>query len=346
MTFTDDVQGHADDERKIAALRKQVAAQSTELVGLRSVLGIKEGYAAANPVPPKWAKPKKRHKKHASTAMLLFSDQHFDEVVDPAEVNGHNAYNRDIATLRCKRFFTKACEQADRLVDHEWEGCVLFSLGDMFSGIIHEELTETNEDTMQGSLLYWVPQIAAGVRMLADYFGKVHFVQVVGNHGRMGKKPRSKKRARDNWDWLAAQLVQSHFTEDDRITWDISSGADAVTPVYGTNIVATHGDRVSGGQGIGGIWPPMMRMVHKTRSAYAAQGINVDAVVLGHWHQLVLAPTQGFAVNGSSKGWDEYAATHSFPPEPPAQGFLVCTPEYGITLTAPLFVADRKAEGW
>ena len=73
---------------------------------------------------------------------------------------------------------------------------------------------------------------------------------------------------------------------------------------------------------------------------------NFDTIVCGHWHQLILAPSQGVIVNGSLKGLDEYAAISNFAPERPQQAMWVTTPEYGVTFTAPVFCADRKKEGW
>ena len=64
----------------------------------------------------------------------------------------------------------------------------------------------------------------------------------------------------------------------------------------------------------------------------------------GHWHQLVQTPS--LIINGSLKGVDEYAFINNFSFEQPQQALAVITPERGITIQAPVFCADRKAEGW
>ena len=51
-------------------------------------------------------------------------------------------------------------------------------------------------------------------------------------------------------------------------------------------------------------------------------------------------------VNGSLKGYDEYAAVSNFGFEAPAQGLFLMTPEHGKTWTAPILPMDRKAEKW
>ena len=84
-----------------------------------------------------------------------------------------------------------------------------------------------------------------------------------------------------------------------------------------------------------------MRMVARKRVRE-----HFDTVVMGHWHQLIMAPSQGLIVNGALKGLDEYAAISNFAPERPQQALWVTTPEHGVTFTAPVFVQDRAKEGW
>lgn len=66
------------------------------------------------PTPPKWVcTPLKGTNTGVPT--LFASDWHWDEVVDPKQINGINAYNRKIAMERAKRLFTKT---VDLLVHH------------------------------------------------------------------------------------------------------------------------------------------------------------------------------------------------------------------------------------
>ena len=59
-------------------------------------------------------------------------------------------------------------------------------------------------------------------------------------------------------------------------------------------------------------------------------------MLLGHWHQLI--QLQRLIVNGSLKGYDEYAYINNFPFEPPRQALWLTHPEYGITFSAPILV--------
>jgi hypothetical protein len=134
------------------------------------------------------------------------------------------------------------------------------------------------------------------------------------------------------------------FRSDGRVTFDIPDAPDALVKSYGQTVLVTHGDQTSGGAGIGGIWPPIMRLDARKSQRQAAVDQPYDLMVMGHWHQLVFGPK--FIVNGSLKGYDEYAYTSNFGFEVPQQALWLMTPENGITWRAPVLCQDREAEGW
>jgi hypothetical protein len=195
-----------------------------------------------------------------------------------------------------------------------------------------------------GSILHWLDRIGAGISLLADEYGKVHVPVVVGNHSRRTRKPRSKFRARDNFDWFIGHLLARQFANDKRVTFDVAESADTIVESYGHRVMVTHGDQASGGAGIGGIWPPIMRLDARKRQRQAAVQQPYDLMVLGHWHTLTFGPS--WIVNGSLKGYDEYAYTSNFGFEQAAQALWLMTPEHGKTFTAPIYPTDRKREGW
>lgn len=335
MTFADE----ATQQQTALSRYAQLEREHTEL--LRRLNLVER---AGTPRPPKWLTPKRPKKDRHATPVAPLSDCHFDEVVRAVEIGGANAYNREIAELRLRAWATNVVKlNRDHLSGVTMDGIVAPLAGDIFSGNLHD-LAETNADTLPGSLLHWSEQICAALTMLAEHFGKVHVPVVVGNHGRLTMKPRTKLRARDNLDWLLGHMVARHFDKVDEVTVSVTDDADQFFTVYDTVHLLTHGDQVTGGGGIGGIWPPIMRMVARKRTRYSQQPF--DLVVMGHWHQLIMAPTQGLIVNGSLKGYDEYAALHNFSPEPAQQAMWLVTPEHKVTWSAPVFVTDRAKEGW
>jgi hypothetical protein len=318
---------------------------STENDQLRRALGFIETAEGASLQPPKWLAPAPPKAGKRATLVLLLSDLHFDEVCRAEELHGLNAYDRRIAELRLQAWCTNAVKIARHyLAGVTYDGVVLMLGGDTFSGDIHEELSQTNADTALGSLLHWSEQIGAVIDRLADEFGKVHVPAVPGNHGRTTRKPRAKLRARTNYDWLLAKMVERHYANDKRVTFQVGDAADVLVSIYGRGHLLTHGDQVNGGGGIGGIWPPIMRMRARKAQHAMAIGRPFDTMWIGHWHQLIQTP--GLVVNGSLKGWDEYAAIQSFGFEVPQQALAVVTPEHGVTMQAPVLCMDRKVEKW
>lgn len=332
-------------ERDVA--KAALVKAEDELLSLSTELRIFRVLQSKLSSVPKWLTPKRPKKDGVGTICTILSDCHFDEVVRVEEMNDVNAYNRKIAVQRLKRFFDKTVLLTRHYLSGlEYDGVVMFLGGDIFSGDIHDELTETNEDTMLGSLLFWSEHLAAGIAMLADEFGKVHVPCVVGNHPRRTRKPRAKLRARDNFDWFLAHQLALMLDGDTRITFQIPESTDALVPVYDTTYLLTHGDQARGGGGIGGIWPPLLRMRAKKLQNYEAMGQPFDIMVCGHWHQLIQAASNGLIVNGSTKGFDEYAATSNFGFEPPQQALWITVPRNGVVWQAPILVGDRKSEGW
>lgn len=323
--------------REIQKLNEQVDKLTKTIESSEQIL-------SQNLQPPTWLAPAKP-KKSSATLVVMLSDTHFDEVVVPEEVDFLNAYNRTIATMRLQKWTENVIKVSRHYLSGvTYDGVFLILGGDIFSGDIHEELHDTNASTMLDSLLYWSEQLTASISLLAEEFGKVHITSVVGNHGRTTRKPRMKLRVKTNYDWLVTKMIERYFEKDKRVTFQIPEGADSLVSIYGYGQLITHGDQASGGGGIGGIWPPIMRLRARKAQRYLATESNFQTMWCGHWHQLVQTPS--LIINGSLKGVDEYAFINNFSFEQPQQALAVITPERGITIQAPIFCADRKAEGW
>jgi predicted phosphodiesterase len=326
---------------EVKMARAQVKELSKQVVSLEKQVNILSNLAGRKANPPHWL-TKPRKKIDTGTVCTILSDTHFDEVVNPSEIGGRNAYNRKIAVARLERYFQKVILLTKEYITGlNYNGVVLFLGGDIFSGDIHEELTESNEDTMLGSVLFWTEQLCAGITLLADEFGSVHVPCVVGNHGRRTRKPRAKMRARDNFDWFLAKNLETQLASDKRITFEIPDATDVLVTVNTTRYLLTHGDQTSGGGGISGIWPSLVRFVARKQV-----NTDFDCMVLGHFHQLVMAPTSKFMLNGSLKGWDEYSAVQNYPHEIAQQALWIDVPDKGILWQTAIHVADPKAEGW
>lgn len=323
-------------KRENAALRSQLADALDRENRNASALHLLESAAALKPEMPAWTRKPSGKSGHEVTPVHLFSDWHLDEWVDRSQTNGRNEYSRSIAERRLKRNFERICIVCrDYVKGVRYPGIVVGMLGDNFSGNIHEELKESNEDTILGSLSHWLGPVGAGLKMLADEFGKVTVVAVVGNHGRNSKKPISKNRVRDNFDWLFAELLRREcvLRGDKRFTWIIGESHKQPFSIYGTRFVASHGDEAKGGSGIAGLLSPLMIAAARLKKIH-----DYDYWLIGHWHQL--SAFKNVRVNGTGKGWDEYAAVNSFDFQVPQQDLFFVSPERGITASWPIFLED------
>ena len=294
---------------------------------------------------PKWTKAKVKAGQHRGIANLLLSDLHLDEVVFPAQMGGVNAYNRQIAVRRLQATAERTIEMAkDYINGITYDGITVWLGGDIFSGNIHEELRNTNEAPMLASFDYWIDPMVAALRLMADEFGKVHVPGCVGNHGRSTHKPIMKNRVEDNFDWLFYRVLARELSGDDRFTWQLPVTADVTVKHYDHTYLLTHGDQFRGGSGISGIATPLALGAFKKAKRQQAVNDPFDTMLLGHFHQYMTIP--GIIVNGSLKGYDEYASISNFGFEVPKQAFWITTPERGPAFHLAIEPMDRKAEGW
>lgn len=295
---------------------------------------------------PSWLTKVPSGRKHHATWTAMFSDLHLDEVVNLDEVMGMNKLDRTISEMRLKKLFHNVIKTADYHTGVAIDGFVLQLGGDLFAGIIHDELRRTNAAPILDTLDYWVDPMVQGITMLAQHFGKVYIPVVVGNHGRYDRKPVAKLRARENYEWYFAKTVARIVAERKikGVSFDISDSADLTYETYGYRKMLTHGDQARGGSGWGGIMSPIMRLDDKKQKRQSAVKLPYDYMDIGHWHTYTVMP-RGL-INGSMSGYDEYAFLNNFGYEVPQQGMYLMTPEHGRTLTTPIFCQDPVAEGW
>jgi len=295
------------------------------------------------PNPPEWLIKAKPSKSTPGVPTLFLSDFHYGEVVKKDAVNNLNSFNKKISQKRLKETVENAIDLChNHMVNPNYPGIVLALGGDMMSGNIHDELTETNDGTTIDHVLELFDQMIWTITTLADKFGKVFVPTSYGNHSRAYQQYRNKEAAHLSFDWMLYNLLEKHFKsiKDTRIKFQIPTGFDAYYKVYDTTYLLTHGDRlgVRGGTGIVGMLGPIARGVQKVRSEYTSVGKSIDYVIMGHFHQYI--SIKGAIVNGSLKGYDEYAMSNRFAFETPKQALWFTHPQHGVTFQVPIIAED------
>lgn len=285
--------------------------------------------------------------------MTNWSDWHIGETVFPEEVNGVNAFNMEIAERRVTKLIQKTIDLSKHhMTRPDYPGMVVCLGGDMVTGEIHDELKDSNDEHLLPVVLKTAGWIAAGLKDLADEFGKLFVPCVAGNHGRNTFKIHNKGFAYKNFDWLIYQIVREYLTRDgyidSQIVMAIPPANEVLFSVYGHRHLLVHGHDIGarGGDGLIGAIGPIKRGSLKVGAQQAAMGRDFDTIIMGHWHQSIVV--DGINVNNCLKGYDEFAGKSlRATPTPPSQNLWFQSPKYGRTAYWPVYVDSPiiKAEG-
>ncbi|PCJ68212.1 MAG: hypothetical protein COA62_15725 [Rhodobiaceae bacterium] len=325
-----------DYEDRIRTLKAQISSMHrddiTREVVRRHILEVKD----IDPTPPSWLTTEPKEFKTEGVPTLFASDWHWGEVVYASQVGGVNEFNLEIAHRRARRLI----EEATTFLIHglskpNYPGIVFVLGGDMISGNIHEELATTNDLEIMPTLIDLMGVLVWCIERLADDFGFVFVPCVSGNHGRSTKKIQAKNRNATSYEWLIYQMLNKHFERDPRVAFHIPDSADASYSIYGTRHLLTHGDQFRGGGGIAGPIVPIKRGLQKKQSRNVATIGGFDLAIMGHWHQYQQTP--GLLINGSLKGYDEYAYAGSFDFQKPIQSLYLTHPIEGPYLHRPIY---------
>lgn len=284
----------------------------------------------------------KKRDKTEGVPFLMSSDLHWDEVVQPKQNAAGNPYNRKIAADRLDHTVRTAIHMAKKHVGNpDYDGFFWGWAGDFLSGMIHEELTNTNQYPITKSLvdlkrrlITWIkilkapPRRPKGMRtgpFTEGGFGRVHIAGVIGNHPRITPKPQSKNKVFNNWEWLLYHLVAEHFEDDPDVTFQIPEQADVQFSICGKRFLMTHGDQFRGGNGIAGIISPLMIGYARKLRRQVSIGKPFDVMLVAHFHRQFKSST--LWTNGSQIGYNEFASNGNFEYEPPMQIFCVIDPD-------------------
>jgi hypothetical protein len=246
-----------------------------------------------------------------------------------------NEYNLRIAKRRL-RYTVDTAVHLLRILDKgmDYPGIVVPLGGDMISGNIHEELTASNEINSMPAVLDLYGELVAAIGRLADVFGAVLLPCVTGNHGRDTRKIWGKDRHHTSFDWLLYRFLAKHFEGDKRVTFFVPDSSDALFRIFGTRFNLTHGDQFRGGDSIIGPLGPLTRGNQKKQARNQAVDLEYDVMMCGHYHTYI--HLSRLIVNGSLKGYDEYAYQNNFGFERPQQALFVVHPRHGITYRMPV----------
>lgn len=293
------------------------------------LISIKEDSEAEKIIPKQ-----SDQNKNIATPIILLSDWHFEERVEPHTINGLNEYNLEIGQKR----WSKCIQNSLRLVNidrnhSEINTLVIWLGGDFITGYIHEELQESNYLSPTQASRFAKKSIISALEFYLQYgkFDKIEVVCSFGNHGRTTQKKRHSTAYKNSFEWMVYHDVADYFSDNLKISFRIPDGYFTYLTIYDFVCRFWHGDTIKYQGGIGGITIPLIKAIHRYN-----QQINANYNFMGHYHQLFQA-TKDCIVNGSGIGFNSYAQNIGASPEQPMQSYCLIDQKRGMTIKAPIF---------
>lgn len=264
--------------------------------------------------------------------LMVLSDWHVEEPVDPAKVNGLNEYNLAIAD-GCIAKIPDAFEWLLRDARYDCRTAIIALLGDLISGFIHPELIENNELSPQDTMVWLLDRLERMFRKILALttLEKIIVPCTSGNHGRATEKQRVSTRESNSNEQVVYQTLARVLRDEPRIEFNIAQGQWVELDVMGFGIACTHGDSFQYGGGVGGMSIPIRRGI-----AREFAGRRFHQYLMGHFHQ-----RQDFGdvqINGSLIGYSPYSQRIHAAPEKRQQSFFMIDSKHGKSITAPVWV--------
>jgi hypothetical protein len=274
-------------------------------------------------------KPKLAHSKGEATVVVLASDWHIEERVDPDTINGLNTHNLSIANQRAVEFFQATLRLTEILgKDVQINTMILALLGDFITGDIHEEMLETAEVEPTLAIIEAQNIIASGIQYILDN-SKLNLVIPChsGNHARTTKESRHATEAGHSLEYIMYHMLADHFKGNKRVKFLIPRSYHSFVTVYDEVIRFHHGHNLRYGGGVGGLTIP----VNKAIAQWNKSNKNVTLDCFGHWHTRF--DGGNFIANGSNIGFNAFAVSIKASYDKPSQTLFLIDKKRGRTCT-------------
>jgi len=277
--------------------------------------------------------------RHQATMVVLLSDWHVEERVDPRTVNGLNSYDLDVADRRIEEL----SERIAILLEHERrmariDRVVLWAGGDFLSGHIHDDTAELAQLAPLAATRWAGERLRGLIDAVAADAREVIVATSSGNHGRSTEKLRIGTEMDHSFE-QNLYLTLSASERLKNVRWQVGEGYLNVLDLDGFRVRFHHGHAIRYGGGVGGISIP----TNKANAAWDAID-KVDLTCFGHWHQFSWQRAGRYVSNGSLIGHSAYATRIKASYEPPCQACVVIDHgRHEVTKALPIFT-DRDLQ--
>ena len=229
--------------------------------------------------------------------ILTISDAHINEIIRPSDAGG-NEYDFTVFAKRLKKYIQKATKT---FKSNGIKEIYIFMLGDMINSPRRlSERISMNSSLVTASLL--ATHIFSQMLVELSRQFKLHITFCVGNESRLTDDMDSNRIiASDNWDYMIFHNLRMMF-RDKPIDFIVPKNPiqSIVNIPIGDrtyNALITHGHIFKG--------IPNNRSIGPMLQNYSHQGIKVDGIFLGHFHNSNISDF--IQITGSIKGGDSWS---------------------------------------
>jgi len=266
---------------------------------------VRRELEVVTPLSPVVITPPKESKVSAAmSAVLVLSDWHIGEYVEPDEIEEFNAFSWAIAQKRVyylvKQFINWVnVERVTAKIDE----VVILVNGDLISGDIHHELQVTNEFPSPVQCVRSGLLLAKAVAELAPHFKEVRVVcTTADNHARLTVKPQYKQAGLNSFGYMTAWIAKERLSSHKNVDFEISAKITTPVEIQGHRYLSSHGNTIRGWAGFP--WYGADRKVAREAKARRKMPTkSFDKMIIGHFH--VPLKTMEYIVNGSLSGTTE-----------------------------------------
>lgn len=273
-----------------------------------------------------------------AVVLLVASDWHVEETVDPETVNHLNEYSLEISARRAENFFRYGLRITQIVQKDVQVGTIVLPLlGDFITNDIHDELRETNELLPMEAIMQAQSYLASGISFLLEHSDcKLVIPCHSGNHGRTTRFVHAATEHGHSLEYFMYRNLEQLFRSEDRVQFQIARSYHSYLDVLGMTVRLHHGNAIHYYGGVGDIYISTNKAIADWNRARHA-----DLDIFGHHHRL--RDGSDFLSNGSLIGYNAYAVRIKARYEPPRQALAVIDNRRGRTCTWPIYV-DRHQE--
>lgn len=308
----------------------KLAAALRYIAGLESRIRHLEEYRKPPAKLPKIGRTLKSDRSE-SVPVLVLSDLHMEEIVDPRRVNGINEYNPEIARTSLRQVFESNIKLVRMFArDTVIRSQVIPILGDLITNasMPHPGMMRTCAMGPSEAANFAYTCLRDGIDLTLNATKlRLHLPCVGGNHDRSTEEVIIGEEAGFSWATQVYRRLAEAYAGEPRITVEVAEDHLLYGTVFDRVIRYHHGHSVRGSSNSSGGLLAMLR------GAAMAWDVNrrADITVSGHFHTRI--NTGGIVSNSSLIGPTAYSVFNKFGKEPAQQELFLIEKRNGGTMS-------------